>query len=148
VRRAAAFWEAIGFKMTRAWEIAAEGQLCASEGRIEDALALMTDALRETEEFLWVRPRILRLRADLLAERATGGSEIEVAYREAVQFACDHETKFEQLQSSTHFARWLKSEGRAAEAHTILAEIYNWFTEGFDTADLKDAKALLDELAT
>jgi len=45
-------------------------------------------------------------------------------------------------------ARLLDGEGRRDEAHTMLAEIYNWFTEGFDTADLKDAKALLDELAT
>jgi predicted ATPase len=46
-----------------------------------------------------------------------------------------------------HLARLLASKGRRDEARAILAEIYNWFTEGFDTADLKDAKALLDELA-
>jgi hypothetical protein len=51
-----------------------------------------------------------------------------------------------ELQATTPFARWLKSQGRAAEAQTLLAEIYGWFTEGFDTADLKDAKALLDQL--
>ena len=45
-------------------------------------------------------------------------------------------------------ARLLRDTGRRDEAHSLLAEIYNWFTEGFDTADLKDAKALLDELAT
>jgi hypothetical protein len=146
MRRAAAFWEPIGLRLTRAWEIDAEAQLCESEGRAEDALALMTDALRETEEYLWLRPHMLRRRADLLAERAIDGSEIEVAYREAIQFARDHEARFDQLQSSTHFARWLKSEKRTAEARGILVEIYNWFTEGFDTLALQEAKALLEEL--
>jgi hypothetical protein len=51
------------------------------------------------------------------------------------------------LQAATHFARWLKSQGRAAEAQTVLAEIYGRFTEGFDTPALKEARALLDELS-
>ncbi|HLW71021.1 MAG TPA: AAA family ATPase [Candidatus Binataceae bacterium] len=147
MRRATTFWEPIGFRMTRALEIAAEAQLCASEGRVDDALALMSEALRETEEFLWRRTQILRLRADLLAERGTDEAEIEAGYREAVQFASGCEARFEQLQCTARFARWLKMQGRVVEAREMLAEIYNWFTEGFDTLDLKDAKALLDELS-
>ena len=50
------------------------------------------------------------------------------------------------LRATTSLARLLKSQGKSDEARVILAEIYNWFTEGFDTADLKEAKALLDEL--
>jgi predicted ATPase len=50
------------------------------------------------------------------------------------------------LRASTSLARLLAKQGRRDEARAMLAEIYNWFTEGFDTADLKDAKALLDEL--
>ena len=53
-----------------------------------------------------------------------------------------------ELRATMSLARLLASQGRRDEARTMLAEIYNWFTEGFDTADLKDAKALLDELAT
>jgi predicted ATPase len=53
-----------------------------------------------------------------------------------------------ELRTAISWARLLASQGRADEARTMLAEIYNWFTEGFDTADLKEAKALLDELAT
>ena len=51
-----------------------------------------------------------------------------------------------ELRATTSLARLLASQGRRDEARTMLADIYNWFTEGFDTADLKDAKALLDEL--
>jgi predicted ATPase len=53
-----------------------------------------------------------------------------------------------ELRAATSLARLLRDTGRPDEARTMLAEIYNWFTEGFDTADLKEAKALLDELAT
>jgi hypothetical protein len=51
------------------------------------------------------------------------------------------------LQAATHFAQWLKSQGRAAEAQTLLGEIYGWFTEGLDTPALAEAKKLLDELS-
>jgi predicted ATPase len=53
-----------------------------------------------------------------------------------------------ELRAITSLARLLKSKGRKEEARTMLADIYNWFTEGFEFPDLKDAKALLDELAT
>jgi predicted ATPase len=52
-----------------------------------------------------------------------------------------------ELRATTNLARLLRDTGRLDEARSMLAEIYNWFTEGFDTADLKDAKALLDELS-
>jgi hypothetical protein len=51
-----------------------------------------------------------------------------------------------ELRTTTSLARLLAKQGHRQEAHTMLAEIYNWCTEGFDTADLKDAKALLEEL--
>jgi predicted ATPase len=56
--------------------------------------------------------------------------------------------KFYELRATMSLARLLALRGRRDEARTMLAEIYNWFTEGFDTTDLKEAKALLDELAT
>ena len=52
-----------------------------------------------------------------------------------------------ELRAATSLARLWRDQGRRAEAHDLLAPVYGWFTEGFDTADLKDAKALLDELA-
>jgi predicted ATPase len=56
------------------------------------------------------------------------------------------ESKSYELRATTSLARLLAKQGRQDEAHAMLAEIYDWFTEGFDTADLKDAKALLDQL--
>jgi hypothetical protein len=89
---------------------------------------------------------MLRLKADLLVQRGDAEFEIESAYRQSIEFARHHDAKFEQLQTTAHFARWLKSQKRAAEGCAMLTEIYNWFTEGFDTLALKEAKALLDEL--
>ena len=70
----------------------------------------------------------------------------EADFREAISIAQKMSAKAWELRATTSLARLLRKTRRRDEARTMLAEIYNWFTEGFDTADLKDAKALLDEL--
>jgi predicted ATPase len=76
-----------------------------------------------------------------------GESELaEADFREALALAQKMGAKAYELRATTSLARLLASKGRREEAHSMLAEIYNWFTEGFDTMDLKDAKSLLDEL--
>jgi predicted ATPase len=72
-------------------------------------------------------------------------AEVEAAYWNAIECARTQGGKLYELAATTHFARWLCSQRRSGEAHAMLAEIYNWFTEGFDTLDLKEAKVLLDE---
>jgi predicted ATPase len=67
-------------------------------------------------------------------------------FREAIELARGTSAKSDELRATTSLARLLDRQGARSEARTMLAEIYNWFTEGFDTADLKDAKALLEEL--
>jgi predicted ATPase len=68
-------------------------------------------------------------------------------FRTAIGIARKRYAKSDELAAVLHLARLLASKGRRDEARTTLADIYNWFTEGFDTADLKDAKTLLDELS-
>ena len=87
-----------------------------------------------------------RLRGELLL-RTGSLDEAEKSLRSAIELSAGQGAKMEQLRSTAALARLLAKQGRLDEARVILAEIYNWFTEGFDTADLKDAKALLDELA-
>jgi|SRR5260370_5691942 len=65
----------------------------------------------------------------------------------AIENARNQSAKSLELRATTSLARLLDRQGKRDEARAMLADIYNWFTEGFDTADLKDAKALLDELA-
>ena len=84
----------------------------------------------------------------MLAQSGAEDSVVETGYRDAIETARVQRAKYHELKATTSFARWLQSHGRASEALRVLADIYNWFTEGFDTADLKDAKALLEELST
>jgi len=73
-------------------------------------------------------------------------SEAERSFKLAIEAARKQSAKHFELRATMSLARLLDRRGRREEARAMLAEIYNWFTEGFDTADLKDAKALLDEL--
>jgi predicted ATPase len=65
----------------------------------------------------------------------------------ALDVACRQEAKSLELRAAMSLARLWQQQGKRAEAHELLAPVYGWFTEGFDTADLQEAKALLDELA-
>jgi len=75
-------------------------------------------------------------------------AEVERYLRQAIEIAQRQAARLFELRAITSLARLLAKQGRRDEAREMLAEIYNWFTEGFDTTDLKEAKALLDELAT
>jgi len=91
---------------------------------------------------------MLRLKAELLLMCGNGAAaEPENCFRAALEVAREQEAKWWELRTTVSLARLLRDTNRRDEARTMVAEIYNWFTEGFDTADLKDAKALLDELA-
>ena len=83
----------------------------------------------------------------MLVQNPPDVAEAERCFRKAIEVAHHQDAKSLELQATTSLARLLAKEGKADEARSILAEIYGWFTEGFDTADLKDAKALLDELS-
>jgi tetratricopeptide (TPR) repeat protein len=83
----------------------------------------------------------------LLAQNPSDGAKAEQCFRTAIEIARRQSARSPELRATTSLARLLAKQGRREEARQILAEIYGWFTEGFDTADLKGAKALLDELA-
>ena len=77
-----------------------------------------------------------------------GQTEVaEQLYRSALGIAAEQEAKLWELRAAVSLARLRRDQGQRVEAHDLLAPVYGWFTEGFDTPDLKEAKALLDELA-
>ena len=89
-----------------------------------------------------------RLKGELLLMQNAGDSvEAEHCFQTAIEVARRQGGKSLELRATTSLARLLAKQGRRDEARAMLAEIYGWFTEGFDTADLKDAKRLLDELS-
>jgi len=90
-----------------------------------------------------------RLKGELLLMDDSGAiSEAAQCFRDAIEVARSQSAKSWELRATMSLARLLANQDRRAEARTMLAAIYGWFTEGFDTADLRDAKALLDELTT
>jgi class 3 adenylate cyclase/tetratricopeptide (TPR) repeat protein len=83
----------------------------------------------------------------LLAQNPADGAKAEQCFRTAIGITRRQSAKLTELRATTSLARLLAKQGRRDEARALLGEIYGWFTEGFDTADLKDARALLDELS-
>jgi tetratricopeptide (TPR) repeat protein len=118
---------------------------CLEAGRAEEGLA----ALDEFDAFV-KRPLIADVaRGELLLIRNPADEEqAERLFRHVIELAREQSVPFFELHATTSLARLLKRQGKIAEARAKLAEIYNWFTEGFEFADLRDAKALLDELGT
>ena len=86
----------------------------------------------------------LGLNPELLQGEA--GADAEACFREAVDVARRQEAKSLELRASVSLGRLLQKQGKQGEARRLLAEVYDWFTEGFATPDLQEAKALLDEL--
>ena len=125
--------------LARAYEIA---------GQIEEAVALLDDALQIVERTgeRWLEAELYRHQGQLLLRQ--GHSEAaEELYRKALSIAAEQAAKLWELRAAASLARLRRARGRPAEARDLLAPVYGWFTEGFDTADLKEAKALIDELA-
>ena len=98
---------------------------------------------------MWSRPLTLTLRGQLhLREDQNHIDLSERDFREAIELSRKMSAKSPELRATTSLARLLRNTGRQDDARAMLAEVYNWFTEGFDTTDLKDAKALLDGLGS
>ena len=117
------------------------------EGQVEDGLHAINrgfEVIRKVETSCFAA-ELGRIRGELLLMQGAEAEAI-VSFNEAVQVARRQGAKSWELRTTTSLARLLAKQDRRDEARATLAEIYNWFTEGFDTADLKDAKTLLDEL--
>jgi class 3 adenylate cyclase len=128
-------------------------EVCIKWHRLDDALGTLAEMesisaansdLRASDH-----SEIERLKGDLLLMVGDGPrvAEAKNCFEHAIHKARTHGAKSFELRATTSLARLLIKQGRREEARSMLVEIYNWFTEGFDTADLKDAKALLDELS-
>jgi tetratricopeptide (TPR) repeat protein len=118
-------------------------------GEYADGLKLLNEAesiLPETgvEEGI---SEIYRMRGNFLAASGAGSEQCEAAYREALAIARRQEAKTLELSAATDLARLWRAQGRNSEARDLLKPVYNWFTEGLDTPDLKDAKTQLDDVA-
>jgi predicted ATPase len=120
---------------------------CEIAGQIEEVLALLDDALRIVERtgVRWFAAELNRQKGQALLEQGLSQAAEEL-YRKALSIAQEQGAKLWELRAASSLARLWRDRGRPAEARDLLAPVYGWFTEGFHTPDLKEAKALVDEL--
>jgi predicted ATPase len=126
------------------------GGMYTKAGQPTEALELLAQALGQSDngEQRWFEAELHRLRGEaLLCLSPDRAAEAEACYQQALAVAGERSARLWELRAATSLARLWRDQGERAEARDLLAPVYGWFTEGFETADLKDAKALLDELA-
>jgi predicted ATPase len=121
---------------------------CEIAGHVEEAVTLLDEALQIVERTgeRWFAAELNRHKGQLLLQQGHPEAAEEL-YRKALSIAEEQEAKLWELRAAASLARLRRDQGHRAEAHDLLAPVYRWFTEGFDTPDLKDARALIDELA-
>jgi predicted ATPase len=141
---------AMGAELGRPHYLCLLAEACMETGRLDDGLRALTEALAvaDEREARVSEAETHRLKGELLLRQGNANaSEAQNCFQRAIDIACKQSAKSWELRATTSLARLLAKQGKRDEACAMLAEIYDWFTEGFDTADLKDAKALLDELS-
>jgi predicted ATPase len=130
------------------WTLVAE--VANHLGRTEDALQALAEAHTLVEQFeeRWWEAEICRLRGVVLLRRpGTSQAEAEAWLQRALETARRQEAKSLELRAAMSLAKLWQSQSKHQEAYDLLAPVYNWFTEGFDTADLQEAKRLLGDLS-
>jgi class 3 adenylate cyclase/predicted ATPase len=165
IRQGVAAWRAIGAEIGRSLWLALLAEAYEKVGQTEEGLRALEEALEivsKTEEH-WYEAELYRLKGELTLQKfQTPGSkfqvantqhlvpspqtEAEVCFFKAIDIARQQQAKSLELRATMSLARLWQQQGKREEARQMLAEIYGWFTEGFDTLDLKEAKALLEEL--
>jgi class 3 adenylate cyclase/predicted ATPase len=121
---------------------------CEIAGQIEESLTLLNDASQIVERtgVRWLASELSRHKGRLLQKQGRAEAAEEL-YRKALSIAQKQQAKLWELRAAVSLARLWDEQGRRAAARDLLSPAYSWFTEGFDTPDLKEAKALLDELS-
>jgi predicted ATPase len=150
MHRGLAAYRASGARLGLPDQLARFAEVYSRTGQIQEGLNSLTEALALTEKTGARRclAELHRLKG-VLTLQSPGGLqyEAEESFQRAISIARGQQAKSLELRATMSLARLLRDTNRRDQARAMLAEIYNWFTEGFDTADLKEAKALLDELS-
>jgi predicted ATPase len=145
-----AVWEESGARVCSPYfrSVLAEGM--AQQGNLDGALHLIDEIIAEVErpdrEERYYYAETLRIKGGLLTAKGDPAGA-ERAYIASLDWARTQQAKSWELRTATSYARLMREQGRGREARDLLAPVYGWFTEGFDTKDLMEARALLDELS-
>ena len=149
MRQGLAELRAMGAEVLRPYLLALLAEVCGRSGQIEAGLGVLEEALVTAENHTegFNEADLHRLKGDLLLRQCgAAGFEAEACFQRALDIARHQQAKSLELRAATSLARLWQRQGKHDDARQLLAEVYGWFTEGFDTADLQEAKALLDAL--
>ena len=151
MRQGLAAHQATGSERQRPYYLALLGEAYGSRGQTAEGLSLLAEALAtvdRTGERGW-EAELYRLQGEILLAQAGVRQQVqeaEACLHQALDVSCRQQAKSWELRAAISLSRLWQQQGKRAEAYTLLAPIYGWFTEGFDTADLQEAQALLEEL--
>jgi class 3 adenylate cyclase/tetratricopeptide (TPR) repeat protein len=153
IRQGLATWRATGAELDRPYFLALLAEMQGKMGQAEEGLRVVGEALAivERTEERFYEAELHRLKGELTLQSnvlnpESRVKEAEACFQQALSVARQQSAKSWELRAATSLARLWQQQDKQQEARDLLAPVYNWFTEGFDTADLKDAKALLEEL--
>ena len=145
-----AYREAVGAIVGRSYDPIFLAEVYARTGQVEEGLHVLAEmrVAVDNSGFRCLEAEIYRLTGELLLQQAIPNEpQAEAHFEEALEVARCQQARSYELRAAMSLSRLWQRQGRCVEARELLAPIYGWFTEGFDTADLCDARALLEELA-
>jgi predicted ATPase len=149
IRQGLACGQALEYEGTRTHSLALLAEACGKAGQTTEGLAALEAALalvhKNAERYF--EAEIYRLRGELLRHAQGRPDETEACFQQALAVARRQQARALELRAAMSLARLWQQHGKCRDAYDVLAPIYDWFTEGFDTVDLQDARALLEELA-
>jgi predicted ATPase len=142
-------WRGTGSKLHVPYRLARTADALRLAGIPEHGLNVIAEAICATEQTgdRWYEPELHHLKGELLALAGRSQSETASYFRRAVEVAAASSARLIELRAATSLAQLWRDEGRCAEARALVAPIYSWFTEGFDTPDLKAAETLLNQIS-
>jgi predicted ATPase len=133
----------------RCYALALLAEAHEKAGQIDKGLHALNEAsqvIAATGERNW-EAEVCRLKGELLLRQGEAEGEAEACFRQALDVTRRQEAKSLELRATVSLSRLWRRQGKEKEGRTLLKGVYDWFTEGFDTVDLQEAKALIDELA-
>jgi predicted ATPase len=166
MRQGLTAWRATGAELIRPYCLVLLAEAYEKVGQLEEGLSMLAEALEAVNKTgeRFYEAELYRLKGQLMLQKfQISGSKFQVAnpqsltpnpqseaeayFLKAIEIARRQQAKSLELRAVMSLSRLWQKQGKTKEAHEMLAEVYNWFTEGFDTADLREAKVLLEELS-
>jgi class 3 adenylate cyclase/predicted ATPase len=151
MRQGIAAWRATGAELVLTYFLARLAEMYGNAGRVTEGLETLSEALRISTQNgeRFYEAELHRLQGTLILTQDSQGrkmEEVEACFLQALEVSRHQQAKSLELRAATSLARLWQSQGKHQSAYDLLAPVYEWFTEGFDTADLMDARSLVDEL--